>query len=297
MQNRRAFIKGLGLLALGYTTAGWRSIGQEEEPSELFFKISLAQWSFHRAFFSGQITTPDLPAIARQVYQIDAVEYVSQFFKDKAEDKDYLKQIKDQADDNGVRNLLIMVDEEGDLGATQDYIRNEAVENHYKWIEAAKYLGCDAIRVNVAGAGTREAVRAAAVDGLSRLASFASLMQVNIVVENHGGYSSDGAWLAGVVGEVNMPNCGTLPDFGNFENHNPYHGMKKLLPYAKGVSAKSYAFDAQGNETSIDYKRMIKLVKASGFRGYIGIEYEGTDPDERKGVWLTKQLLEKNGRI
>jgi len=279
--------------------------------NNLFFKISLAQWSLNKAFFGGKLDNLDFAAKAKNDFGIDAIEYVNQFFKDKANDLSYLKQMNQRASDNGVKNLLIMVDGEGYLGALDDAERTEAVEKHYKWVEAAKYLGCHSIRVNAFGKGSAEDVAKAAVDGLGRLSEFGAKEGINVIVENHGSYSSDGSWLTGVMKSVGKDNCGTLPDFGNFcikrdgdgpwggncvEEYDRYKGVMEMMPYAKGVSAKSHDFDADGNETKTDFSKMLKIVKDAGYRGYIGIEYEGSNLSADEGIMATKKLLMKAGK-
>lgn len=285
-----------------------------EEVKPPFFKISLAEWSLHKAIFAKELDNLDFPAKAKNDFGIEAVEYVSIFFKDKAKDANYLTELKKRCDDNGVTSVLIMVDAEGNLGDTDAKKRNQAVENHYKWIEAAKFLGCHSIRVNAYGEGTAEQVKQAAIDGLSKLTEFGIKHDINVIVENHGGYSSDGKWLAEVIGTVNKNlntnRCGTLPDFGNFctryknnrwedgceQEYDRYLGVSELMPFAKGVSAKSYDFDEQGNETKLDYKRLLQIVKEAGYTGYIGVEYEGTRLSEADGIRATKALLEKLGK-
>lgn len=305
-KDRRNFLMNLGKIsaALGVFSAApgvlqGASLSVEND-KKLFFDISLAQWSLHKTLFAGKLDNLDFPAKAKNDFQISAVEYVNQFFKDKAEDKNYLSQLKQRAEDNGVKNVLIMIDGEGDLGSLDDSERKKAVENHYKWVEAAKFLDCHGIRVNAAGKGTAEEVKNAAVDGLARLAEFASKSNMNVMVENHGGYSSNGAWLASVMKQVNHPQLGTLPDFGNFrisenEVYDMYKGVDELMPFAKGVSAKSNNFDEQGNEVRIDYKKMLQIVKSHNYNGYIGIEYEGNAVSEDEGIRLTKKLLERAG--
>ncbi|GAA4806106.1 sugar phosphate isomerase/epimerase [Olivibacter ginsenosidimutans] len=262
---------------------------------KLFFDISLAEWSFHRALFSKKMDNLDFAATAATTYGIHAVEYVNQFFKDKANDQTYLREMLKRAKDNGVKNVLIMVDGEGELGATNDAERKKAVENHYKWVEAAKFLGCHAIRVNAAGKGSAEEVMQAAVDGLGSLSEFAGKHKINVIVENHGGLSSNGQWLSSVLKQVGKKNCGSLPDLGNFYEYDRYQGVTDMMPFAKGVSAKTHDFDSEGNETVIDYMRMLKIVKDAGFHGHIGIEYEGEKLSEDEGVKKTKLLLERVG--
>lgn len=263
------------------------------------FKISLAEWSFHRALKAGKLDNLDFPLVAKRDFGIDCVEYVNVFFMDKAKDQAYLKDLKQRCDDHGVKSGLIMCDGEGDLGDADEAKRTEAVENHYKWVDAAKFLGCHSIRVNARGGGDAAEQHKHAVDGLRRLSEFGAKHDMNVIVENHGGNSSNGKWLAGVIKEVvdsGLKNCGTLPDFGNFnisptEKYDRYEGVTEMMPYAKGVSAKSHVFDRDGNEAEIDYVKMMKIVLEAGYHGYVGIEWEGEKPDEMEGVKLTKQLL------
>lgn len=292
------------------------STGVAGGPKDLFFKISLAEWSFHKALFAGKMTNLDFAQKAKQDYGITGVEYVNQFFKDKAKDKAYLTDLKKRADDNDVTSVLIMCDGEGELGDLNEKLRKQAVENHYKWVEAAQFLGCHSIRVNAAGTGTAAEVSKAAIDGLGRLTDFAKDFNIGVIVENHGGYSSDGIWLSDVMKGVNKPGCGTLPDFGNFcinrtkpENDTPeawakttcleeydrYKGVTELMPFAKGVSAKTHEFDAGGNSIETDYRKMLKIVKDAGYTGFIGIEYEGEKDDEATGIRKTLELLKKAG--
>ena len=262
------------------------------------FTISLAEWSLHRTLNAGELDNLDFPATARRDYGIGAVEYVNSFFKDKAEDQDYLTDLKQRADDNGVRSLLIMCDGEGALGDPDEAARTQAVENHYRWVEAAKFLGGHSIRVNAQSRGTPEEQLDLAADGLRRLTEFATERDVNVIVENHGGLSSNGAWLTSVMRAVDHPGCGTLPDFGNFriaedDWYDRYQGVTELMPFAKAVSAKSHDFDEHGDETGTDYMRMMRVVLDAGYRGYVGIEYEGSRLSEPEGIRATKALLEK----
>ncbi|MFM9011798.1 MAG: sugar phosphate isomerase/epimerase family protein [Planctomycetota bacterium] len=257
------------------------------------FRISLAEWSLHNTLFSGKLDNLDFPRAAKQQFGIDAVEYVNQFFKDKARDDDYIAELAKRSADEGVTNLLVMCDGLGDLGDPDSKARTQAVENHYPWVEAAKRLGCHSIRVNAASKGSFEEQQKLAADGLGRLSEFAGQMGMNVIVENHGGLSSNGEWLAGVMKLVDRPNCGTLPDFGNFYDYDRYRGVADLMPFAKGVSAKSHEFDAEGNEVRTDYRKMMKLVLDAGYRGWVGIEYEGSELAEPDGIQATKKLLER----
>jgi sugar phosphate isomerase/epimerase len=257
------------------------------------FKISLAEWSLHRTLGKGTITNMDFPRIAKETYGLDAVEYVSTFFKGKGEDQEYLSNLKKECEKYGVKSLLIMVDGEGNLADTSAAARTKAIENHYKWVKAAKFLGCHSIRVNAGGRGTMGQMQAAAIDALSRLSAYAADYGINVVVENHGGNSSYGKWLAEIMKAVNKPNCGTLPDLGNFYEYDRYQGVKDLMPYAKGVSGKTHDFDENGNETQIDYVKMMKIVSESGYKGYIDVEYEGDKLSEDEGIKATIALLKK----
>ena len=296
MTDRRSFLKHLGVGALGLsvlpTMANPLVFGSDKK---LFFDISLAEWSLHKTLFGGKLDNLDFPETAAKTFGIHAVEYVNQFFKDKANDKAYLAELNQRAKDNGVKNVLIMVDGEGALGATVEKERIQAVENHYKWVEAAKFLGCHAIRVNAAGKGTPEEVKTAAIDGLGRLSEFAAKHGINVIVENHGGISSHGDWLSAVLQGVGKKNCGSLPDFGNFYEYDRYQGVTDLMPFAKGVSAKANVFDEKGNEVDIDYRKMLQIVKDAGYKGYVGIEYEGSELSEEEGIKATKRLLERIG--
>lgn len=268
-----------------------------EEPTSPTFEISLAQWSNHRALFGG-LSNLDWISSVRDKYDVHAVEFVNAFFKEKAHDWGYLGEMKLRALDGGVRMLLIMVDGEGALAAEDDAERAAAVRAHHKWIVAASYLGCHSIRVNAAGSGEAAEMKKRAADSLVQLAEFADPYDVNVIVENHGGRSSDGAWLAGVMKLAGHPRVGTLPDFGNFriqddQWYDRYLGVAELMPFAKAVSAKSHEFDEAGDEVHTDYRRMLKLVLEAGYHGYVGIEYEGTEHSEDEGILLTRDLLRR----
>ena len=258
-------------------------------------KISLAEWSLHKSIQSGKMTNLDFPRIARTQFNIGAIEYVSVLFETKSsvEDTIYLQKLKNECDKYHVISNLIMVDGEGNLGDTDLAKRDIAVSNHYKWVKAAKFLGCHSIRVNAAGEGTPEEVQKAAIDGLGKLCDYASTYHINIIVENHWGNSSNPEWLIPVIKAVNKSNCGLLPDFGNFEQADRYLAVEKMMPFSKGVSAKTYNFDALGNETKIDYRKMMDIVRKSGYKSYVGIEYEGEGLTEEEGIKATIKLIEK----
>ena len=260
------------------------------------FEISLAQWSWHKRLFGQAGPKLDNLDFAKEAHAlgIQAVEYVNVFFKDKADDSAYLAKMKKRAEDLGVKSVLIMCDDEGALGDPDSRSRAQAVRNHHKWVRAAKFLGCHSIRVNAYSKGPDDEQLKLAADGLRRLSEYTAKHKLNVIVENHGGLSSDGRWLAGVIKEVDLPNCGTLPDFGNFPPETDrYDAVETLMPYAKSVSAKSYDFDEKGDETKIDYYRMMKIVLDAGYNGFVGIEYEGDRLRETDGIVATKKLLEK----
>uniref|UniRef100_UPI004047837B sugar phosphate isomerase/epimerase family protein n=1 Tax=Roseivirga sp. TaxID=1964215 RepID=UPI004047837B len=271
-------------------------------------KLSLAQWSIHRALENGTLKAEDFASIAKNDYGISAVEYVNSLYKEHGTDQAYWESMRSKADSLGVKSLLIMVDAEGDLGNPNAEERKQAVENHFKWVDAASILGCHSIRINAFGDGTKEEVQTAMIDALKQLCTYAKSKNINVLIENHGLYSSDGKWTAEIMKQVNMPNCGTLPDFGNWcltakwgstedgtceSAYDFYQGVSEMLPFAKGVSAKSYEFNEEGNEEFIDYDKMLKIVKQSDFKAYIGIEYEGNGLSEHDGILATKKLIEK----
>ncbi|MDO3383378.1 sugar phosphate isomerase/epimerase family protein [Gilvimarinus algae] len=303
--SRRQWLKGAGALAAGAALGGW---WPARAADNFHFDISLAQWSLNKAFFDRSLSPLDFPAVARTSFDIGAIEYVNQFFMDKARDKAFLQDLKARAADHNVRSLLIMVDGEGDLSTVDETRRKQSVENHYKWVEAASELGCHSIRVNLHGAGSAEDWHRASVASLRELAEFSKPLDVAILVENHGGFSSHGAMLASVLKEADSAYCGSMPDFGNFcyqrasgdlwdspcvKQYDIYQGVADLMPYAGAVSAKAFRFDEAGNETDIDYLRIFKLIKAAGYSGYVGIEYEGHDLPADEGIRKTKALLER----
>lgn len=300
--NRRDFLKGAaaGALALG---SGSLALSAEDAPGKPKpgkigdFKISLAEWSLHRALFSKKIDNLDFPKIAAREYGIMGVEFVNQFFKDKAHDSAYLGELKKRAGDEGVTCVLIMIDGEGDLSDPDKKQRDQAVENHKKWVDAAAALGCHAIRVNTGGHYSPTKTDDIS-EACSLLTEYGASHKISIICENHGGPSSDPNSLLAVMKAVNNPHFGTLPDFGNFPNKNHiydidvYAAIARMMPYAKGVSAKSYDFGPDGKEKYMDFARILKIVTDAGYHGWVGIEYEGDRLAEPEGIRATKALLE-----
>ena len=301
--RRRDFVRSAlvaaGAGALGCTGALGAAGRRAGRPSPLY-SISLAEWSLHRTIRRGELDPLDFPTHARERYGLDAVEYVNQFFMDRALDRAFLGELRRRAEDAGVRSLLIMCDQEGALGDPDAARRATAIENHRKWLDAAAFLGCHSIRVNAQSSGTRDEQARLAADGLRRLAGHADPLGLDVLVENHGGLSSDGEWLADVMVRAAHPRVGTLPDFGNFRVsadpdvwYDRYRGVEELMPFAGAVSAKSHAFDEAGRETGTDYHRMMRIVLDAGYRGHVGIEYEGSELPEHEGIVATLRLLER----
>ncbi len=306
--NRRKFLAlsaASGLSAALSPTVNFAS-AQMHNTSPL--RISLAQWSLHRAYGNNSLKPQNFAADAKNMFNINAVEYVADFYKEQKNQASFWKKMNTLASDNGVTNLLIMVDGEGELGSSLDMERKTAVENHFPWVEAAHEMGCHSIRVNAFGKGTDTQIKRALVDGLGRLTEFSAQAGINILIENHGLQSSNAAFIVDVIKKVDNPYLGTLPDFGNWclskewggtENnscpyiYDPYRGVAEFMPFAKGVSAKAYAFGADGNETQMDYRRLLEIVRDSGFNGHIGIEYEGQALGEIDGIKATHKLLQE----
>ncbi len=294
--SRRRFIQTAAVTSAAATLlrAPLTAIAAAAEPQPLF-KISLGEWSFNRSLFGKKLRHLDVAKVTKRDCGIDALEYSAQFFMDKVSDKAYLAELRKRAKDEGVTPVLITVDSQGNIGDPNEKLRLQSVENHRRWIEAAKLLGCQTIRVNAFSDEklTPDEQARLVIDGLRRLAEIGAEHQINVIIENHGHISSDGQWMVKVVRGVNLPNCGTLPDFGNFaKGYDRYEGVAQMMPFAKGVSAKSYGFDDHGNEATIDYRRMLGIVAKANFHGYLGIEYEGDKLSEVEGVKATKRLLE-----
>ncbi|HEX8039645.1 MAG TPA: TIM barrel protein [Chryseosolibacter sp.] len=309
MSDRRAFLKQ-SLAAM--STLGLTSLNPSTPPSGV--QISLAEWSLHRTIRSGKLDHLDFPEKAK-AFGISAVEYVNGLFggakmdfKKAATNSVYLHELLKRSRYAGVVNHLLMIDEEGDLAIPKEKARLSAVADHKKWFEAAHLLGCKTVRVNLHGKGNPEDKKTASIDSLGRLGELGKTLDLNVVVENHGSESSKGFWIADVMRQVNLPNVGTLPDFGNFcishpwgttqekcdEMYDRYKGVEEMLPFNKGgVSAKTYDFDENGEQPLMDYKRLLGIVMASGFKGYIGIEFEGFNQPEEEGIRKTKALLER----
>jgi sugar phosphate isomerase/epimerase len=331
--SRRKFLRkaALGAAGLGLASSIPARVLANDKRSpapnpDLFFKIAVSQFSFASQFWTKKLDPLAFPAKSKEL-GITGLDYCSMFFADKAKDTSYLNSLKQRSADAGTYNLRIMIDGEGVLGDLNETNRVKAVDNHYKWIDAAATLGCPMIRVNVEGEGAPEDVAKAAVDSLGRLIEYGSKTQTDVIVENHIGISCNGGWLAGVMKQLNSPHGGTLADFGNFcinrtkpetmdiagymktkclEEYDRYKGITELMPFAKGVHAKSHLFTADGNDQETDFNRMFRIIKDTGFTGWVSVEYEGglfkmytNDSkylDDYAGTTATKNLVEKAGR-
>ena len=299
MPNRREFLKMAGASAV----TGVAGLGRVTAADPLY-KISLAEWSINRPLFSGKMQHLDFAKIAKSV-GIDAIEYVNQFFKDKAKDAAFLAEMNARATGEGVTQVLIMVDGEGNLGDPDAAKRQTAVENHFKWVDAAKVLGCHTVRVNGYSSGTPDEQMKLVSDGMRKLVEYADPLGINVVIENHGGLSSNAKWLVQTIRMVNHPRAGTLPDFGNFriagpsrnnpnvkvESYDSYVGVAEMMPLAKGVSVKPRVWDFHGNAADIDLVKMMKIVVDAGYRGHAGIEH-GLEGKELESIRELREQLE-----
>ena len=306
MKNRRNFLKTTGVAAAALTF-GLPQFAFSMKNEDPLFKISLAEWSVNRLLFAGKMDHLDFPILSKK-HGIDAVEYVNQFFMDKAKDMNYLREMKTRAEGEGVTSVLIMCDREGMLGAATSEERKQTVENHKKWVEAAKFLGCHSIRVNAYTAvpwsedpkAEKQAIDVCS-SGLRQLCEFADDFDINVVIENHGGFSSNAKWLAEMIKQTAHPRAGTLPDFGNFKifsddkrvvSYDSYRGVDELMPMAKGVSLKPTVWDDRGNESVLDYNRMMKIVLSHNYHGYVGIEHGEKDREWESIVDIRNTLTE-----
>ncbi|MSR44996.1 MAG: sugar phosphate isomerase/epimerase [Phycisphaerales bacterium] len=305
--SRRSVLQSL--LALLAASAGNRSLGDPSQSTHVALegsvtavtnRLSLAQWSLNRMLKAGELLPLDFPAYAQRTFGFVAVEYVSTFYRTLPTDGSWVSELKKRCDDTAVASLLIMCDGEGELGDVDTAARRRAVLAHRRWLDAAAALGCHSIRVNARSTGTPSEQAACCADGLGQLCALAEPMKLNVLVENHGGISCDGEWVAGLMRTVNAKNCGTLPDFGNFlledgTMADRYAGVRAMMPFAKALSAKSYDFSDAGEETATDYRRMIDIARAAGYSGWIGVEYEGKKLSEVAGTTATRDLLIKLG--
>ena len=289
--TRRDFLKRVTAVGVTAACAGRPLFAADKQKT--LYKISCTEYSLHRLIAKGDLDNLDFAPFVHKTFDLDGVEYWNRPFFTQADDKKYIGEMRKRADDAGVKATVILIDGEGNLGDPDEKKRVDSIDHHKKWVVCAKQLGCHSIRVNARSEGSYEEQQKLAADGLRRLSEFAKPLKMGVIVENHGGLSSNGQWLSGVMKMVDMKNCGTLPDFGNFGDYDRYQGVRELMPFAKSVSAKAHDFDKEGNETQTDFYRMMKIVVDAGYHGYVGIEFEGGKIPEVEGVKRTKKLLER----
>ena len=329
--KRRNFIQTTIAASLGIPLMGSNLIS-DSLLNDQNIKISLQCYSFASSLFTKKMNIIDFPKIVREDFNIDAAEYWNRPMVEKRRDSNFIRELNKRTNDYGLENTFMLVDlinfqtgESKSLCSRDKIERNFAIEEHKEWIEFSKAIGCKGIRVNLWSDNmTRSEVKSISQDSLGELLEFSNKINMSIVIENHGGYTSDAKWLIDLIKSINHPKLGTLPDFGtrNFcikrapktesgifgsqcvDQYDKYKGVKEMLPYAKGISAKSHTFNNDGEEMSTDYKKMINLIKASGFNDYIAIEYEGAIMalyakgnskflSSHEGILATKKLIEK----
>jgi L-ribulose-5-phosphate 3-epimerase len=289
--NRRNFLQTAGAFAAPLASA-------VAQAADAKFRISLAEWSIHRAINARMVTNLQFPRIAREQFGIEGLEFVNALWE--APTQDYLRQLKQQMTKYGTKGVLIMCDGEGMMGHSDRAERRKAADNHFKWVDYAAELGCHSIRTNMypdkqpSTPAEISAFIENCADSFTRLCEYARPRNINVVIENHGGISSDPDVVVRLMKTVNLPNFGTLPDFGNFpKTIDRYEAVAKLMPFAKGVSFKCYDFGADGWETVIDMQKMMKIVLDAGYHNWVGIEYEGNRLSEFEGIQAGKRVLDR----
>jgi len=294
--KRRSFLQTLAS-APAVSVPAMASLPAAAAP-ENRFKISLAEWSFHRAINSRLITNMDFPRIAREQFGIEGLEFVNQLWE--APIQDYVTRLKRRMNDTGTKGVLLMCDGEGLMGHSDRAVRMKAAQNHRKWVDIAAELGCHAIRTNMYSDlhpktdAEIETMLGYCSESFHDLCGYSKAAGLSVLIENHGGVSSDPDVVVRLMRKVDLPNFGTLPDFGNFPKEiDRYEAIRKLMAYAKGVSFKCWDFGPDGNETTLDVPRIMKIVRDAGYHGYVGIEYEGQRLSEWEGVAAAKRLLDR----
>jgi L-ribulose-5-phosphate 3-epimerase len=249
--------------------------------------ISLAQWALVDEIKAGKWKTLDFPKIARNDFDISGIEFVNTLFE--VPTINYLNMLKQNAADNGVAMVLIMIDDEGDGCASSEEERKQFVINHRKWIDIAHYLGCCPIRTNCRGTAdvTKEDALRWASESYHMLLEYAGESGTKVLIENHGGISDDADWMVALMKEVDHPLFGTYPDWrepgDTFDNYNY---LQKTAPFAQGMSYRNQPTE----ELSA---KMISLSKNAGYRGWYGIESNGREAINQGKSLLNKYLLGK----
>ncbi len=294
MMKRRQILKKLAMGAGCAATAPFYSCAKNGTSGESpWLKLAVQQYSFNRQLKSGELAMIDYPGTVVEGTGIKALEYFNGHMEEKAGDTGFFEAVRERCDDLGAANTMMLCRGKDALDSSDPSVRSAAIEGYRPWLEATKILGGQYIRVDVRSDGDPDEQKKHAADGLTALCEVAgNEFDMGIVVENHGGHSGNGKWVADLMKTVGLENCGTLPDFQNFKEYDPYLGIEEMMPWAKIVCAKSKEFDEAGNEVNVDYRRMLKIVKDSGFTGYIGIEFEGHGVDPIAGINLTKNLIE-----
>jgi len=289
MQNRKEFIRQLGmgtLGGLGVTPLMADSRGKKDR-----FQIGIQEYTFNRWLKSGKLDHLDYPALVKKELGISHVEYWNRPFAGKHTDQKYLGELVRRTRGEGIKNVLILVDEKHELDHVSQSERDKSVELHKAWVDCAAQLGCDAIRVNCRSGGDPDENLKQAVDGMGRVCEYAKGTAVKIIIEPHGRNSQNPDWLIRVMKELNHSHAGLLPDFNNFGEYDRYRAVRMTLPFASAVCAKALKFDEKGNERNTDYERMLKIVHDSSYSGVISIEFEGHDLDPIAGSLKTKELI------
>jgi sugar phosphate isomerase/epimerase len=257
------------------------------------FKISLNESSFHQSLKQKKIDHLDLAGIARKEFGIDAIEYVTSYFSEHAADEKYIKRMNRRAAEEGVRQILIVVNDAGEIADADAGMRKAAIKNHLPWIDLAKTLGCHSVCVKAAGEGTVPEQLKRSADSLAELAEYAKDRRIHVLACCNCSQSWKPETFLDLLKAVDSPNVGLYPSFSGFNTDDPYSALEQLMPFAKGVRANAKDFDEKGNETSIDFSRMVQIVLAPGYRGHVSIQYQGTKLDEINGVRATKALLDR----
>ncbi|MEM9941449.1 MAG: sugar phosphate isomerase/epimerase family protein [Planctomycetota bacterium] len=289
--KRRELLKLGTMAAISSALSGWKF--QESEPKKTWLKLAVQQYSFNRQLRSSELKIEDYPATVVEGTGIKSLEFFNGHIEDKKYNEAFFVDLKKRCDDLEANTTMMLCRSKPAVDSPDPAIRQKAIEGYKRWLTATQILGGQYIRVDTRHKGDAEEQKKYAVAGLKALTEVASEYGIGILVENHGGHSSNGAWLADVMRKVNLPNCGTLPDFQNFKDYDPYKGVAEMMPWAKILCAKAKAFDDQGNETNVDYRRMLKIAKDAGFRGFIGIEFEGHEIEPLEGIKMTAALIEK----
>lgn len=326
--NRRSILKKLllypGLISATsfLTSPPTRARDQNILQGKSFHKrISLSQWSFHRAILGssmedyatftkllhskpervlqGHLDSRDILNIANSL-GIKKVDLVNVLFFGHAMDKPWLNEFIAKAKSFNTSFQVLMCDQAGNLGASSQLARKQSINAHIVWLETAVYLGCKQLRVNAIGDGSYLSQLRQCADSLSKLGAIAESMGIELLVENHGYASNNGAWLAMLIEETNHDNVKVFADFDNFfmggwdlspeRRYDRIQGLLDLAPFTAGVSAKSHDFGALGDETTIDFRKCIAIFEENGFDGLYSAEYEGDRISELEGAISTVRL-------